>query len=56
MEAGQHSQVLYSMFRFAAAPGPAFRRWNECANPLIALEFGRYALKLIPRRTKQSGV
>jgi len=39
MEAGQHSQVLYSMFPFGEAPAAARPERSERAKPLIRFRF-----------------
>src|SRR5690348_3514031 len=55
-KAGKAHKFFIRCFRFATAPGPAFRCWNGGTNPLIALGFGNHAPKLILRCTKPSGV
>src|ERR1700759_2964828 len=56
MEAGQHSQVLYSMFSCDDTPSPPFPRRNDNMNSLIHLRFRVFPQKLMLRRTKPSGI
>jgi hypothetical protein len=56
MEAGQHSQVLYSMFPFGETTSAARPGRNEPTKPLIRLRFGGLFQRLFRSATKHAGV
>jgi hypothetical protein len=52
MEAGQRSQVLYSMFPFCDTPAAARLARNEPAKPLIRFRFVAFCDRSILHRSK----